>query len=74
MPTIATIRGVKVQVYSDDHNPPHFHALSAEGEVVVVIETLRVVRGRMRRSDLERVLAWASQNKDLLRDAWSRGR
>jgi hypothetical protein len=27
MPTIAIVDGVKIQMFYDDHTPPHFHAI-----------------------------------------------
>ena len=32
MPTFFIIEGVKICLFFDDHNPPHFHALFAEYE------------------------------------------
>lgn len=39
MLTIKTIDGTKIDVYSREHLPPHFHAIYAEHEKLIEIET-----------------------------------
>lgn len=58
--------GVKIYVYDFDHNPPHFHARYAEYEVLVVIQTLEILRGAMPPAKLRRILKWAKQNQSEL--------
>jgi hypothetical protein len=40
-------QGIKFYIYSNDHNPPHFHAIYAEYEIVIEIETLEIMEGEM---------------------------
>ena len=47
MPTIKTMDNVKIDIYSRDHPPPHFHAKFAEHEELIVIETLETYAGKM---------------------------
>lgn len=47
MPTIKILDGVKVDVYSREHPPPHFHALYAEFEELIEIETLETYVGEI---------------------------
>ena len=37
--------GIKIYIYDFDHNPPHFHAISAEYEVLIEIKSLKILRG-----------------------------
>lgn len=37
MPTVFSERGVRFVVYPNDHAPPHFHALGAGWEIVVIL-------------------------------------
>jgi Domain of unknown function (DUF4160) len=39
MPTISAFYGILIQMFWSDHAPPHFHALYAEYEAVVDIQT-----------------------------------
>lgn len=45
MPTIKIIDSIKIDVYSKEHLPPHFHALFAEYEELIEIETLKTLVG-----------------------------
>ncbi len=37
MPTYFTFDGIKIDLYFDDHAPPHFHAIYAEYEELIEI-------------------------------------
>ncbi|MCC6867179.1 MAG: DUF4160 domain-containing protein, partial [Burkholderiales bacterium] len=49
MPTISSFYGILIQMFWCDHDPPHFHALYAEYEVLIDIRTLEVLEGKMPR-------------------------
>jgi hypothetical protein len=70
MPTICTFYGILIQMYWDDHAPPHFHALYAESEVLVDIRTLEILRGNMPRRALALVLEWAQEHRAELMEDW----
>jgi len=73
VPTITTIDGVKITMYPDDQAPPHFHVLTPDGEAQIRIDNLAVIRGRLRRSDLAKVIEWASgKNRVALMNEWNR--
>jgi hypothetical protein len=57
-------------MYFGDHAPPHFHALYAEFEALIVIETFEVLRGDLPARALELVLEWAQLHRDELRKDW----
>jgi hypothetical protein len=40
MPTISAFYGILIQMYWNDHAPPHFHALYAEEEVLITLRRL----------------------------------
>ena len=60
----------QMRMFYDDHPPPHFHAAYQGEEVQVNIETLEVMKGRIRRRALVLVLEWAALHRDELRRAW----
>jgi Domain of unknown function (DUF4160) len=74
MPILAVIKGIKVYLYYDDHEPPHFHAECGEFEVVVEISTLNVIRGRFPKSDVGELLRWASSRQSEIMEQWNRAR
>jgi hypothetical protein len=45
MPTISMFYGIVIQMFWKDHPPPHFHALYAEHEAMINIQTLKVEKG-----------------------------
>ena len=71
MPTISMFYGIIIQMFWDDHAPPHFHALYAEYEVQINITTLEVINGRMPRRALSLVLEWASEHRTELLEDWT---
>jgi hypothetical protein len=66
MPTIKIIDSVKVDVYSMEHLPPHFHALYAEYEELIEIESLKTSIGKIPVAQRKKVIDWAMENKDYL--------
>ncbi len=70
MPTISTFYGILIQMFWRDHAPPHFHALYAEYEVLIDIQTLDVLEGRMPRRALALVLEWAQEHRAELMEDW----
>jgi hypothetical protein len=53
-----------------EHNPPHFHALYAEFEALIDIQTLEVIEGKLPRRALGMVLEWASEHRAELLEDW----
>lgn len=70
MPTISTFYGILIQMFWNDHAPPHFHALYGEYEVTVAIKTLEIVSGTMPRRALALILEWAAQHRNELIEDW----
>jgi hypothetical protein len=53
-------------VYDFDHNPPHFHSIYAEYEVLIDIRDLSVLRGEMPANKLKQIIKWAKLNQQFL--------
>ena len=49
MPTISAFYGILIQMFFDDHAPPHFHVKYGEFKAVIDIQTLSVTRGSLPR-------------------------
>lgn len=62
MPTIKIIDSIKIDIYSREHPPPHFHAIYAEHEELIEIKTLTTYTGRLPKAKRNKVIKWA-QNK-----------
>jgi hypothetical protein len=72
MPTIVVLGNVKIQIFGDDHAPPHFHVVTPDGEALVRISDLKVLAGAIRGRDERRALEWARLHHEELSDAWER--
>lgn len=63
MPTIHIIDSIKIDAYSREHLPPHFHAIYAEYEMLVEINTLDIYAGSLPSRQHKAVLKWAANEK-----------
>jgi hypothetical protein len=70
MPEISRFFGIVVYMYFDDHAPPHFHAKYNDENVVIGIDSLDVLEGKMRSRGLKLIREWAKLHQEELRDAW----
>jgi Domain of unknown function (DUF4160) len=71
MPTVANVEGVKIQLYANEHPPPHFHARIAEHQAVVDIDALAVTEGFLPIPKRRKVLAWDATRQAALRNAFA---
>jgi len=74
MPEISRFYGIIIKMFFDDHNPPHFHALYGEYEVLVNINTFAVFAGHLPPRALGLVIEWATQHQNELLNNWERAR
>lgn len=51
--------------------PPHFHISTTYGEALMRISDLALIKGRLRRRDLDLVLDWAARNRQRIEDGWN---
>jgi hypothetical protein len=72
MPTIARLRNSKIQIFADDHNPPHFRLIGPHSNAQVAIRTLKILAGKADRRDLREALAYAREHQTELLKAWRR--
>ena len=47
MPEISLFYGIRVTMYYDDHNPPHFHAEYNGNKALIEIDHARVIKGAL---------------------------
>ncbi len=66
MPCIDTIKGVKICVYSNDHLPPHIHAIHGENEALIDIRALEIFRGSLPSNKRKIAIAFVEENQEAL--------
>jgi hypothetical protein len=74
MPTISRFFGILIQMYyfPKEHPPAHFHAIYADDEATIDIETLDVLAGELPPRALSMVLEWGRLHQRELMENWTR--
>ncbi len=70
MPTISIFYGIIIQMFWNEHAPPHFHARYENYKVSINIHTFEVLNGKMPRRALSLILEWALLNREKLLEDW----
>ena len=72
MPTIAIFYGITIQMYWDDHNPPHFHARYGRAKAMIRISDGEVVSCELPPTATRMVREWALLRRAELEENWQR--
>jgi hypothetical protein len=72
MPTLKIIDSVKIDIYSREHPPPHFHAIYGDSEALITIENFEIYAGRLPKPQLNKVINWAKINQALILENFKR--
>ena len=71
MPTLARFAGFEIDMYFEDHNPPHVHVVGPDFEILVAIQGGTIIVGaapaRVRRTALH----WIANNRAMLLAKWN---
>ena len=74
MTEVSRFYGIVIRFYYRDHPPMHFHAIYAEYEALIEIETGNIHEGFLPKKALELVNEWRLLHLEELRDAWQKSR
>ena len=72
MPEICRFFGIVIQMFVNDHAPPHFHAIYQRHKAMIEIET-RLMKGDLPPRVRGFVEEWRMLHLQELRDNWKRG-
>jgi len=64
VPAIDQFEGIRINVYSNDHVPPHIHAVYGEHEALVEIRKRTVYAGFLPPKQLQKAREWVSANEE----------
>jgi hypothetical protein len=70
VPTISMFYGILIQMYWDEHAPPHFHAIYGEYKATINIRDLSLGEGELPRRAKQLVLDWAELHQAELLTDW----
>ncbi|HDZ85225.1 MAG TPA: DUF4160 domain-containing protein [Candidatus Moranbacteria bacterium] len=73
---IATINDLQVIIYSNDHNPPHFHVKSKDLKINAkfAIDTFKLLSGEISSKNLKKIKAFylSPKGKIILTTIWNK--
>jgi len=67
---VARLNGLKIEIFSNEHPPPHFHVRSPKVNASFSIEDCSVLNGKIATGDLKKIQYWHKHAKPLLIRAW----
>jgi hypothetical protein len=74
MPTIAYFYGIAIQMFYNDHQPPHFHARYGDAKAIVRISDGEIISGELPQTAVRLVRDWALARRSELEENWRRAR
>ncbi len=75
MPEIARFYGIIIKMFfSNDHNPPHFHAIYGEYNGAFDIQTLKMLEGDLPKRAQSLIREWASEHQEEMLEMWNEKR
>jgi len=71
---VGRVDGLKIEIFSNEHPPPHFHVKSPNIDASFSIEDCRKLNGNIERGDLKKIEYWHKHSKVLLIKHWNESR
>lgn len=71
MPEISRFLGIRIFMYFNEHNPPHFHVEYNEYNASIAIATLGIMEGKLPAKVLGLVVEWAEVHQEELLKNWT---
>lgn len=71
MPEITSFAGMKIEMYFDDHNPPHIHVTYDSHKVMVQIQDSVLMKGELPSKKLKILIGWVAWNEEKLMEMWN---
>lgn len=71
MPEISRFLGIKIFMYYNEHNPPHFHVQYNDFRASINISNFGVLDGNVPPKVLGLVVEWAEAHQNELLDNWN---
>jgi hypothetical protein len=74
MPTIAWFYGIAIQMFYDDHNPPHLPARYGRARALVRLSDGEIIAGELPLTARRMVREWTLVRRAELEENWRRAR
>jgi Domain of unknown function (DUF4160) len=74
MPTIAWFYGIAIQMFYNDHSPPHLHARYGRAKALVRLSDGEIIAGELPPTAERMVREWTLARRAELEENWQRAR
>lgn len=71
MGSIFVIQGILIYIYGFDHNPPHIHVKSGDGEFTITIKD-RIIEGKTKVKVVQIVNQFIDEHEAELMEIWGK--
>ena len=68
---VARVDGLKIEIYPNEHPPPHFHVKSPNVDASFAIDDCRYLEGKVDNRDKKKIEYWFKHAKPLLIESWN---
>ena len=65
MPTVILFDGIKIEMFANDHNPPHVHIKYAEHKCLLTIEPTMIYAGSVPVRQLKKSMVYVETHRDV---------
>ena len=74
MSTVAIIDGIRIEIFTNDHPPPHFHVRFGRKRAKFDIASGAMIKGSLENRTIRKVQRWTQFNRDGLMQVWTSSR
>lgn len=71
---VARVKSLKIEIYSNEHPPPHFHVKSPNVNASFDIQNCKKLNGSISNKDFKLVRYWHKTAKNILIEKWNDSR
>lgn len=71
---VAKVKSLKIEIYSNEHTPPHFHVKSPNVDASFDIQDCNKLEGTISNKDYKVIKFWHASAKEILINAWNETR
>lgn len=68
---VERLNGLRIEIFSDEHPPPHFHVKSPGVDAIFEIENCRLLKGTVPPQALQKIKYWHKHAKAKLIETWN---
>lgn len=75
---VGKVRNLKIEIYSNDHNPPHFHVKSSDNSINATfrLDNCQLIQGDLKSKDKKRIEKFYedTDTKELMKEMWNKSK